>query len=144
MADLTFSVEGTSESHTRITAKVRQFSLVIDEPPALGGDDLGANPVEYLLASYAGCVNVMAYLVAKELGITIKKLTIKVDGNINPDRLFGKAFTERAGFKQINLSLAPETDASPELVTKWITEIKNRCPVNDNLLNTTPLTFTLV
>lgn len=143
MADLTFSVEGKAESQTRITAKARQFSIVIDEPPTLGGHDLGANPVEYLLASYAGCVNVMAYLIANELGIKLEKLSIKVDGNINPDRLFGKSLTERAGFKQINLSLNPVTDATPELLSKWVAEIKNRCPINDNLLNPTPVSLSL-
>ncbi len=143
MSDLIFSVEGNAESQTRITAKARQFSIVIDEPPTLGGHDLGANPVEYLLASYAGCVNVVAYLIASELSIKLDKLTIKVDGNINPNRLFGKSFDERAGFKQINLSLNPVTDATPELLNKWLTEIKNRCPINDNLLNPTPVSLQL-
>lgn len=143
MSDLVFSVEGKAESQTRITAKARQFSIVVDEPPTLGGQDLGANPVEYLLASYAGCVNVMAYLIAAELNIKLDKLTIKVDGNINPNRLFGKSFSERAGFKQINLTLEPKTDASPELISKWIKEIENRCPVNDNLSNPTPVAINL-
>jgi uncharacterized OsmC-like protein len=139
MADLIFSVEGKAETQTRITANARQFSLIIDEPPVLGGEDKGANPVEYLLASYAGCINVMAYLIAGELNIKLDKLSIKVDGNINPNRLFGKSFEERAGFKQINLTLNPKTDASPELIEKWVSEIKKRCPINDNLLNPTPV-----
>lgn len=143
MADLVFSVEGLSESQTRLNTNARQFSIIVDEPPTLGGSDLGANPVEYLLASYAGCVNVMAHLIAKELNINLKKLTIKVDGNINPDRLFGKSYEDRAGFKQINLSLHPETDASPELLKRWLIEIENRCPVNDNLVNQTPVSVSI-
>ncbi len=31
--------------------KVRNFSFKIDEPEALGGSDLGANPVEYVLGA---------------------------------------------------------------------------------------------
>lgn len=143
MSDLIFSVEGQAESQTRLNAKARQFSIVIDEPPTLGGHDLGANPVEYLLASYAGCVNVMAYLIASELNIKLEKLTIKVDGNLNPNRLFGKAFDDRAGFKQINLSLNPVTKASPEELAKWIQEIERRCPINDNLTNPTPVSLKL-
>jgi hypothetical protein len=53
-SDLNFGIEGQVKSITRITATTRQFSFVPDEPPTLGRDDLGANPVEYLLASYAG------------------------------------------------------------------------------------------
>ena len=125
MSDLIFTVAGEAESQTRLNAKARQFSIVVDEPPTLGGHDLGANPVEYLLASYAGCVNVVAYLVAKELDIKLDKLTIKVDGNLNPERLFGTSFQERAGFKQITLNLTPVTDAKPAVLAKWVNEIKN-------------------
>lgn len=144
MTDVTFKIEGTSQTAARLEAKARQFSIVIDEPPSLGGDDLGANPVEYLLASYAGCINVVAHLTAKELGISFSGLKIQVDGNLNPARLFGQSEDDRAGFKQIQVQFSPETDASPEIIQKWIETIKNRCPINDNLVNPTPLTFSLV
>lgn len=141
MTDLNVKIQGTSETEARFVAGARQFSIVIDEPPALGGHDQGANPVEYLLASYAGCINVVAHLTAKELGINLRKLTISVDGNINPSRLFGTSDKERAGFKQINVGFFPETDSEPEKIAEWIEVIKNRCPINDNLSQPTPLFF---
>lgn len=144
MSDLTFKIQGESQTAARFAADARQFNLVIDEPPALGGDDLGANPVEYLLASYAGCINVVAHLTARELGINLEKLKIEIQGNINPARLFGKSDDERAGFKQIDVQFSPETDASQEEIENWIAIIKNRCPINDNLANPTPLTFNLI
>ncbi len=144
MSDLNFQIQGEAQTAARFVAGARQFSLVIDEPPALGGDDFGANPVEYLLASYAGCINVVAHLTAKELGIKVEKLSIKVDGNLNPDRLFGQSNEDRAGFKNINVDFTPITDAGPEKIKLWIETIKNRCPINDNLSNTTPLTLNLV
>lgn len=144
MSDLNFTIEGEAQTGARFVAGARQFSIVIDEPPALGGDDLGANPVEYLLASYAGCINVVAHLTAKELGINVKKLGIKVDGNLNPARLFGKSDDDRAGFKQIDVQFSPETDATPELNKRWIAAIKSRCPINDNLTAPTPLTFNFI
>jgi len=143
MADLTFSVEGQAETATRLAVQARQFSIVVDEPPVLGGNDIGANPVEYLLAGYAGCVNVVAHLVARELGIKLDKLTVKVDGNLNPERFLGKSDNERAGFKQINLILQPETQATPEQLIQWVREIENRCPINDNLQNSTPVSLTI-
>lgn len=143
MADLTFSVEGQAETATRLAVQARQFSIVVDEPPVLGGNDIGANPVEYLLAGYAGCVNVVAHLVARELGIKLDKLTVKVDGNLNPERFLGKSNNERAGFKQINLILQPKTQATPEQLIQWVREIENRCPINDNLQNSTPVSLTI-
>jgi uncharacterized OsmC-like protein len=144
MADLTFKIEGEAQTAARFDANARQFTLVIDEPPALGGEDLDANPVEFLLASYAGCLNVVAHLTARELGIHVEKLSIAVTGNLNPARLFGHSQEERAGFKQIDVAFIPITDASPELTAQWIKAIKDRCPINDNLASPTPLSFNLI
>lgn len=139
MADLIFSVKGSSVTPTKFVAQARNFQLIIDEPPALGGNDDGANPVEYLLASYAGCINVMGHLIAGELGFKLEKLEIEISGNINPDRLFGKPTSERAGYKSIQVLLKPQADVDQELLDQWVEIIENRCPVNDNLLNQTPI-----
>lgn len=139
MADLKISIKGVSENPTKFVAEARNFKIVVDEPPTLGGTDHGANPVEYLLASYAGCLNVMGHLIARELGFVLKKFEIEIDGNLNPDRLFGKSFTERAGFKKIQVTLKPYAEADPGLLRKWINEIENRCPINDNLISITPI-----
>ena len=138
MPDLNFSVKGVSENPTKFVAEARDFTIIIDEPPSLGGTDHGANPVEYLLASYAGCLNVMGHLVAAELGFKLDKLEIEINGNINPDRLFGKDFTERAGFKKIDIKLKPYAKVSPEVLKQWTMEVENRCPINDNLREKTP------
>jgi uncharacterized OsmC-like protein len=143
MTDLNVKINGTAETSARFIAGARQFKIVIDEPPALGGEDFGANPVEYLLASYAGCINVVAHLTARELGIQIKKLTISVSGNLNPSKLFGLSNEERAGFKHIQVDFSPETDATPEKIEEWVEVIKDRCPINDNLSSPTPLSFNI-
>ena len=58
MSNLRFSVNGESNSTTQFVAKAPQFKLVVDEPNDLGGTDEAANPVEYILAGLAGCINV--------------------------------------------------------------------------------------
>ena len=144
MTDLKVKIEGKAQTAARFSAQARQFKIAIDEPPDLGGDDLAANPVEYLLASYAGCINVVAHLTARELGITIKQLDITIEGYINPAKLFGLSEEERAGFKQIDVQFSPVTDAAPDQIENWIETIKIRCPINDNLSLPTPLTFNYV
>lgn len=139
MSDLVFSVQGESASAAKFVAKTRHFKLVVDEPEDLGGTDENANPVEYILAGLAGCINVVGHLVAKELGFTITKLNIEVTGNINSNKLFGLSDDERAGFKKIDLKLVPETDASIETLAKWLKIVQERCPVKDNLTNSTPV-----
>lgn len=144
MSDLNFSVKGVSENPTKFVAEARNFKIIIDEPPTLGGTDHGANPVEYLLASYAGCLNVMGHLIAGELGFKLDKLEIELSGNLNPDRLFGTSFEERAGFKKIDIQLKPTANASPELLKVWTEAVENRCPINDNLREITPTEIKVV
>jgi len=139
MSDLKFSVEGESSSATQFIGKTRQFTLVVDEPQSLGGTDEDANPVEYILAGFAGCANVIGHVVAKELGFTINNLKIEVSGELNPSRFLGTSNEERAGFKSITLSLIPDTDASIEVLAKWLQIVEERCPVKDNLQNNTPI-----
>ena len=141
MSDLKFSVSGDSSSATQFIGKTRQFTLVVDEPESLGGTDEDANPVEYILAGFAGCANVIGHIVAKELGFVIKNLKIEVSGELNPERFLGASYKERAGFKSINLNLIPETEASIETLTKWLQIVEERCPVKDNLQNSTPVTI---
>ncbi len=136
---LNFSASGVSESATKFVANSRTFNFVVDEPPALGGTDHGANPVEYLLAGLAGCLNVVGHLVAKEQGLKLNSLKISVEGDINPSRLLGLSSDDRAGFQSLRIILIPETDASPEVLLKWLETVEQRCPVRDNLANKTPL-----
>lgn len=139
MSDLKFSVSAKSLSPAKAEIKTRQFSFIIDEPKELGGTNEAANPVEYLLGSLAGCINVVGHLVAKEQNLTLTGLRIEISGDLNPDRLFGKPTEDRTGYKEINVTLYPETDATPEALTKWHEEIERRCPINDNIVNATPV-----
>lgn len=139
MSALTFSLQGESLSPAKFKAKLRGFEVIIDEPQNLGGTDEAPNPVEYLLASYAGCLNVVGHLIAKEQGIQLKGLQIKISGDLNPDKLFGKSTNERAGFQGLRVTLIPDTDAGVEKLAEWLQVVETRCPVNDNLLRSTPI-----
>lgn len=141
MTDLTFTVTGRSETAARVVATARQFQLVIDEPPSLGGEDRGPNPVEYLLAAFIGCLNVVAHLTARELGLNLRHLEITATGALNPARLFGDTTADRAGFKTIEVVLRADTDADAHTLERWLDTVKMRCPISDNLSNPTPVTL---
>ena len=141
MEDLIFSINGKSVTPTRFEGKVRQFNIAVDEPENFGGKDSAPTPVEYILAGYAGCLNVVVNLIAKEMGITIKSLEINITGDINPEKLLGISDKERAGFKSLNIQMNIKSDASKDMLQKLLTQVKERCPVNDNLANTTPVNY---
>lgn len=144
MSDIIFSVSGSNENPTKFVAKARNFTFTIDEPESLGGTDEGANPVEFLLAAYAGCLNVMGHIVARELGFTLNKLEIKIEGSLNPAKVFGQETSDRAGYKNIRVNLLPDTDASEDLLQTWLDTIETRCPVNDNLAHPTPIQVNVI
>jgi uncharacterized OsmC-like protein len=121
-----------------VRVKARGFELVIDEPAELGGEDTAPNPVEYVLAGWVGCVNVVAHLVARDLGIEIRNLEISAQGPLNPDRLFGKPTGDRAGFRELQLDVSVDSDADEETLRTWIDQVEARCPVSDNLVQQTP------
>ncbi|WP_041077245.1 OsmC family protein [Thermotoga caldifontis] len=139
--DLKFSVSAVSETPTRVQVKTRNFTMYVDEPPQLGGEDKGANPVEYLLAALAGCLNVVGHMVAKELNMKLDGLAIEIEGVLNPAKFQGKPNAERAGYKEINVTIKAKTNASEDVLKKWLQIVESRCPVSDNIANPTPVKF---
>ncbi|MDA3837516.1 MAG: OsmC family protein [Candidatus Delongbacteria bacterium] len=139
MSDLKFRIKAESENPTKMKVKARGFEFTIDEPKDLGGTDSAANPVEYLLGAFAGCLNVMGHLIAGEMGFTLKSLKIDMAGDLNPAMLFGQPTEDRAGYKNIEVKLRPECDADEETLEAWKLAIASRCPVCDNLKHLTPV-----
>ncbi len=143
MADLNFSLTGQNENPTKFVAKTRHFQITIDEPEELGGTNHAANPVEFLLAAYAGCLNVMGHIVAGELGFKLNSLKIELRGDLNPSKVFGHPTTDRAGYKEISVNIIPSAETDEQTLVKWLSIIESRCPVNDNLVNPTPVKINL-
>lgn len=136
---LLVTVAGTSESSTRLNMAVRGFEFAIDEPESLGGTDSGPNPVEFVLAGLAGCINVVVHMVAAERGVTIRGLRVQVDGELDPARLMAKPTENRAGFEWIRLTADVDSDAGAEEIDEILRIAESRCPVADNLGGTTPV-----
>ena len=143
MENLIVSINGKSVGPTRYEGKLRQFIVVVDEPEDLGGKDSAPTPVEYILVGYAGCLNVMVNMIAKEMGVIIKNLEINITGDINPEKLLGISNKERAGFKSLNIQLDIKSNASKNMLQKLLNQVKERCPVNDNLANTTHVNYVI-
>lgn len=143
MEDLTFRAKAHSENPTKTIVKARTFQMVIDEPADLGGTNEGANPVEYILAALAGCLNVMCHVIANEMNMPLRGVEIKLKGSLNPEKLFGKETTDRAGYKGIEVEINPDTDADRGTLEKWLKAVESRCPVSDNLTNPTPVHISL-
>lgn len=143
MPDIKFNVSAHSENPTKTVVEARHFKLIVDEPQNLGGTDAGPNPVEYVLAALAGCLNVVGHLVAKEMGFVVRGIQLELEGNLDPAKFMGATMQGRAGYKEIRVTLNPDTDADEATLAKWVATIEERCPVSDNLANATPVKISL-
>lgn len=140
---LTFTVKGNSESPTKIVMSVRGHSFAIDEPETLGGTDAGPNPVELVLSSLAGCLNIVVHMVAAERDVTIRGLRLTVEGDLDPSRLMGAPSSNRPGFSAITLTAEVDSDATAEELEEVLRIAETRCPVFDNLNSATPVAVRL-
>lgn len=138
-----FAVHAQRENPTKVTVKARDFTMIVDEPANLGETDHGPNPVEYVLAALAGCLNVVGNMVAKEMGFELKSLSFDIEGELDPAGFMGKAKDVRPGYQQITVNANLETDADQETLNKWIEVVESRCPVSDNIANPTPVKFNI-
>ena len=143
MSELTFQVSAHSENPTKTVIKARGIELIVDEPKELGGTNAGLNPVEYVLAAFSGCLNVVAHLVAKEMNFELRGVKINLSGVLDPAKFTGAETSERAGYKRIDVEILPDTDADSATLEKWLQTIEQRCPVSDNLSNATPVHITI-
>jgi uncharacterized OsmC-like protein len=119
----TITVTGRSEGPKRTTIETTDGEFVI-------GD---ASPLEHLLGSLAACLNVIGHLVAKERGIVVRDLDVRVDGDIDPAKYKGGETDSRAGFGSIGAHVAVDADADADALRDWLAEVEDRCPVADNL-----------
>ncbi len=127
-------VTGTGESATKMNIRAGKFKLIIDEPKNMGGSDEGPSPVQVLLMSLAGCLNVTGHEVAKQRGMNLWNLKITIEGEMNPCNFMGCSFDERAGFQNINVNVKADfEDSTEEEIKSWLLETESRCPVTDNI-----------
>ncbi|MGQ9844897.1 MAG: OsmC family protein [Caldisericia bacterium] len=143
MKDITFEATVNLVEDLTFEGKTRSFSIFIDEPEDLGGKDKGPNPVEFLLFALGGCLGITIKAVSKEINIKIDSLKIHLKGDLNPLRFMGKDFSERAGYKKIDVEIEIKSDASKEKLDELIKIVENRCPVSDNITNNTPINIKL-
>ncbi|NLB20652.1 MAG: OsmC family protein [Clostridium sp.] len=139
MAAIKFNIKARSENPTKTVVEARNFKIIVDEPKNLGGTDAGPNPVEYVLAALAGCMNVVGHVVAKEMNFELRSLELEIEGDLDPGKFMGTSMKERAGYKEIRVVLTPDADADKEILDKWIEAVEQRCPVSDNIANATPV-----
>jgi uncharacterized OsmC-like protein len=84
-------------------------------------------------------MNATGFMIAKEMGFEIRSIKTKLEGSLNPLGYMGKSKDTRAGLGGIKVILDIDASASEETLKQWKEQVSARCPVSDNLFNSTPI-----
>jgi putative redox protein len=126
---ITIRTTAVCPNDTLTTVKVRNFEIVIDEPPNNHGADLGPQPLEYFLASLAGCTNVIVHKICKDRGFTLLDMEVDVAGVLDPRGIFGREKV-KVPFPEVRLTVRGKTRNTPEDMAILREELAWRCPVS--------------
>lgn len=122
-----FEVTGEAKGmRAELTSK--QHTIIIDEPENMGGADTGPDPLANMLASLAGCENVVANMAAKEMDFDLQGIDFRVTGELDPRGLMGDANVQPY-FQQVAVEASVKTSESDERIDELKAKTDARCPV---------------
>jgi len=113
----------------------RDFKMEIDEPPLLLGEDVGANPVEYVLSALSGCLTTSLIYHAAAQGIRIDEVESTLEGELDIRGFLGLSDTVRNGYNNIRVTFHIKADAPQEELDELVRLAQARSPVFDIVSN---------
>jgi uncharacterized OsmC-like protein len=138
-AKAVFSVKGELVGLTEVDLSTRGHAVKVDEPQSLGGQDLGANPVEYALISLASCQAITYRFWAAKLGIELDGLEVTAEGDLDVRGFLGFDERVRPGFTVVRLEVTPTGPETAERYQELADAVDAHCPVLDLFTNATPV-----
>jgi uncharacterized OsmC-like protein len=140
----TISIEANLDEKFKVEVKAGDRVIYVDQPKAAGGTEAGPNPLEYFFTALAGCIATAARITANQKKIKLNGMNMKVEGSFDTEVLLGKSRENRAGMTDIKIILNIDSDMSAEEKKAFMTEVEGRCPVSDNIANTTPIMLEII
>jgi uncharacterized OsmC-like protein len=111
----------------------------IDEPPVLLGENLGSNPVEYLLVGLSGCLTTAMVAHAAALNIKIKALACRLEGDLDVRGFLGLSEAVPVGYQEIRVYFRIDADISDDKKEELILMAQKYSPVFNSLTKPTPV-----
>ncbi len=140
-------VEGT---HNRATIKDffgalkedtsrKPLVFEIDEPPVLLGNNVGPNPVEYVLVGLSGCLTTSLIAHAAARGIEIKGLSTRLEGDLDLRGFLGISEDVKVGYERIRVYFKIDADIPEEKKQELIGMAAKYSPVYNTVANPVPV-----
>lgn len=116
---------------TEVDVRVRGHRFAVDEPADLGGGDVAANPVELALSALGSCQAITYRVWAEKLGISLERVLVEVEGDLDVRGFFGFAEGIRPGFNDVRVTVTLTGPESEETYQRLTQEVEAHCPVLD-------------
>ncbi len=140
----TIRIEARANDKYQVAVQAGERTLYVDQAVAVGGEGAGANPMEHLFASLAGCIATTARIIATQQKLDLQGMDIKVEGALDLNFLYGKSRDGRPGATGIKVSVALDSAMSELERQRFFEELRSRCPISDTIAVATPITITAV
>lgn len=115
-----------------------QTVFEVDSPTFMGGGGNLPGPMHYCFYGLASCYTATFATMAAMLGIELKKLTTRVEADVNFSRVFGLG--DNPVMEEVRVTLNVVSDASEEKIKEAEEMAIQRCPVVFTLKNPVKLT----
>ena len=120
------------------TSRTEPFAYDADHPAVLVGTNQGPTPVEFLLHAIAACLTSGLANIAAARGVTLRRVSSTVEGDIDLLGILGLSDEVRNGYRQIRVHFDVEGDASPEELAALVERSRRRSAVYALLVTGTP------
>ena len=111
----------------------------IDEPPVLLGDNLGSNPVEYLLVALSGCLTTSMIAHAAAKGIEIRGVESRYEGDIDLRGFLGISEDVPVGYQDIRVYFKIDADVSDDEKEELVRTAQKYSPVFNTISKSAPV-----
>jgi len=126
----TFKAEAQGKGWpTKVIITDTEWTLKIDEPIEDDGSNTGPNPMQYFIASLAGCQNEQAQVVAGELSLNISEINIDVEIDLDLSGFMGMSDHSNGSYKSVRLDAVVSGKLTNEEVKILGQKVDNRCPI---------------
>lgn len=120
---------GARVSSKRTDTLVRGVPMILDEPEAVGGTNLGQTPVETMISALLGCTNVITHKIADANNIEINDMSVDAVAHFNQ---MGTALMEEVDvpLMEIKLHIKLTTAANDDQIAILKRDLPRFCAVS--------------
>jgi putative redox protein len=126
----TFKAEAQGKGWpTKVSITDTEWKMQLDEPIEEGGSNTGANPMQFFIASLAGCQNEQAQVVAEELSLNISQIDIDLEIDLDLSGFMGESDHSNGSYKNVRINAIVSGDVTGDQVKNLGQKVDARCPI---------------